>query len=188
MQPRAGLLASGTFWVMFACSSSSESESSAGSSESSSGSSSDSEESSSSDSSEGTTTSTTETGPAGPSYTAAYVAGDPQQLQIRQRDDELGRCTWLVLTDDALGFLAISTPSGWSPRTAFTNENPASCATNPASGGMREVTSAQGSVTETAPGTVAPCTIDFDVSLVFEADDFTTQMTATGIAVEGCDG
>lgn len=123
---------------------------------------------------------------AGPSYRAVFVAGTPNELRILQTDDEARRCTWLVLTDDTLGWLAIATPSGWNARTAYTNEDPDACAEDPRAGGYSQVSRATGTVTATSEGTLAPCLLDVEASLEFGSESFTATFSTVGLAVEGC--
>lgn len=122
----------------------------------------------------------------GPVYRAEFVAGTPNELRILQRDDEAGRCTWLILTDQALGLLAVSAPSGWSTRTAYTNTRPSSCEGDPGSSGSSQVSNGSGSVTAASEGTLAPCTLDVEATLQFTSESFTATFSAQALEVAGC--
>lgn len=121
-----------------------------------------------------------------PTYRAVFVPGTPNELRILQADPSAGRCTWLVLTDDPLGWLAIATPSGWNARATYTNEVPTSCAGDPRTSGYSEGSHAMGTIVATAEGTLAPCSIDVDATLEFASESFTATFAAVGLAVEGC--
>jgi hypothetical protein len=118
-------------------------------------------------------------------YSAVAIPGDPNTIQIRRRDDDNDRCSWIVLTDQSVGFLAIATPAGWTPQVGLTNTNPASCdGADPLMGGSVEAIEGTGEITQVEPGTAFPCVLDVDAEITF--DDFTEPFTATGLPVDGC--
>ena len=121
-------------------------------------------------------------------YSAVSVPGDPNQIQIRRKDDENDRCTWIVLTDQSVGLLAIATPDGWTPQVGLTNSNADSCdGADPLVGGSQEASAGSGDVTASEPGMGAiPCSLDVDVELDFPQLDLVEVFAATDVAVQGC--
>jgi hypothetical protein len=124
----------------------------------------------------------------GAQYSAVVLDTDPPQLHVRRRDDENDRCTWIVLTDQSVGILAIATPDGWTPQVGLTNGNPDSCdAADPLVGGSQEASSGMGAITATDPGSgAAPCAVDVEVELQFPGLDLVEVFSASAIPVEGC--
>lgn len=124
--------------------------------------------------------------PDGPTYRAELVPGTPAELRIMKREDDIGRCTWLILTDQSLGLLAISSPPGWNARAAYTNDTPSSCDVNPGSSGSRQASGGSGRVTAVAEGTASPCTLEVEATIAFDNEDFLAMFSVSDLAVAGC--
>jgi hypothetical protein len=124
----------------------------------------------------------------GVTYSAVAISGDPNQIQVRRKDDDNDRCTWIVLTDQSVGLLAIATPDGWTPQVGLTNSNPDSCdAADPLVGGSQEASSGMGDITAVDAGMMAvPCSVDVEVELDFPQLDLVEVFSVSGLAVEGC--
>jgi hypothetical protein len=120
-------------------------------------------------------------------YSAVAIPGAPNRIHIRHRDDDNDRCTWIVLSDQEVGFLAIATPPGWTPQVGLTNTNDFSCdEPDPIVGGSVEAIEGVGEIVEVEAGAAFPCVLDVNAELTFSGPDFIEPFTVSGLTVDGC--